>query len=129
MIMILLVLSLVYLVLTVISILSSFDSYKYYKKTYNLIKNKEYILYSKDSKNRYITFTEKGEETYYLNNITYDKDDKSIKIIGDEYIFFDFFILFDLYTLYWYNKIKKEIIFNSMSIAEKRNYKLKEIGI
>ncbi len=101
--------------------------YKYYKQTYLAIKNKEYLLFNIDES--FIIFKPKGK----MNQLTWDeeiiyfKSSKSIKLTNG-YINRTFIMtLFDPYTKYWHNKIKKEILINSRTLAQIREDKLKQL--
>jgi hypothetical protein len=126
------------------------ENYKYYKPTYLALKNKEYLLYDYGSESL-ITFKpvdkikkmndmKASGDTfwslppniyqYMLDDkaeIIYFKSGESIKLINAHYIHTHFMLFCDLYTLYWHKKIKKQILLNSMTIAESRDYKLKQL--
>jgi hypothetical protein len=119
------------------------ENYKYYKPTYLALKNKEYLLYDYGPES-FITFrpadkvkkmNEMRTSGHILwgdllddkDEIIYFKSDEDIKLINKHYIHTDFMLLCDLYTLYWHKKIKKQILLNSMSIKESRDYKLKQL--
>ena len=110
--------------------------YKYYKLTYEALKNKEYILSSNDES--FITFKPKdkvmattgkfgfNQWQFDDDEILYFKEGGSIKLIND-YIHTRSGPFFDPYTLYWHKKIKKEILYNSRSIEQIREDKLKQL--
>lgn len=118
--------------------LTTRPTYKYYKLTYLALKNKEYILSSNNES--FITFKPKdkvmastgkfgfNQWQFDDDEILYFKQGGSIKLIKD-YIHTRSGLFFDPYTLYWYKKIKKEILYNTRTIAEIREDKLKELGI
>jgi hypothetical protein len=120
------------------SFLTTRPTYKYYKLTYLALKNKEYILSSNNES--FITFKPKdkvmastgkfgfNQWQFDDDEILYFKQGGSIKLIKD-YIHTRSGLFFDPYTLYWYKKIKKEILYNTRTIAEIREDKLKELGI
>lgn len=110
--------------------------YKYYKLTYEALKNKEYILSSNDES--FITFKPKdkvmattgkfgfNQWQFDDDEILYFKKGGDIKLIK-EYIHTRSGPFFDPYTLYWHKKIKKEILYNSRSIEQIREDKLKQL--
>ena len=110
--------------------------YKYYKLTYEALKNKEYILSSNDES--FITFKPKdkvmattgkfgfNQWQFDDDEILYFKKGGDIKLIKD-YIHTRSGPFFDPYTTYWYKKIKKEILYNSRSIEQIREDKLKQL--
>lgn len=110
--------------------------YKYYKLTYEALKNKEYILSSNDES--FITFKPKDKVMVPIgkfgfnqwqfddDEILYFKKGGDIKLIKD-YIHTRSGPFFDPYTTYWYKKIKKEILYNSRSIEQIREDKLKQL--
>lgn len=110
--------------------------YKYYKLTYEALKNKEYILSSNDES--FITFKPKdklmattgkfgfNQWQFDDDEILYFKKGGDIKLIKD-YIHTRSGPFFDPYTLYWHKKIKKEILYNSRSIEQIREDKLKQL--
>lgn len=110
--------------------------YKYYKLTYEALKNKEYILSSNDES--FITFKPKdkvmattgkfgfNQWQFDDDEILYFKQGGDIKLIKD-YIHTRSLPFFDPYTLYWHKKIKKEILYNSRSIEQIREDKLKQL--
>ena len=119
------------------SFLTLRPKYKYYKLTYLALKNKEYILSTNDES--FIAFKPKdkvmatgkfgfNQWRFDDDEILYFKQGGSIKLIKD-YIHTRSGLFFDPYTLYWYKKIKKEILYNTRTIAEIREDKLKELGI
>ena len=128
---------LIYCMLWFISYLTLKHNYKYYKPTYLAIKNKHYLLYSNDED--FITFRpkEKMDLPNWLNlsceEILYFKGSESIKLKsyqnGHHYIHKDFVPFFDPYTVYWYWKIKKQMLLHTRSIAEIRQDKLKQLNI
>jgi hypothetical protein len=119
------------------------ENYKYYKPTYLALKNKEYLL--DDSGSESFLMFRPVEKIQKMNEmrasgriywslslddnkeIVYFKSDETIKLLNRHYIHTDFMLLCDLYTLYWHKKIKKQILLNSMSIEESRDYKLKQL--
>lgn len=108
------------------------SSYKYYKKTYNLLHSKAYVLTDSD---KFLTFRPKSEQDNYnfSQEIIYFKDSTGlkgdIKLANGGYIHRDTVILWsDPYTMYWYFKIKKEILINS-SIENMRDNTLSKLGI
>lgn len=109
--------------------------YKYYKLTYLALKNKEYILASNDES--FITFKPKdkvmatgkfgfNQWQFDDDEILYFKQGGDIKLIKD-YIHTRSGPFFDPYTMYWHKKIKKEILYNTRTIAEIREDKLKQL--
>lgn len=109
--------------------------YKYYKLTYEALKNKEYILSSNDES--FITFKPKDKvmattgkfgfnQWQFDDEILYFKKGGDIKLIKD-YIHTRSVPFFDPYTMYWHKKIKKEILYNSRSIEQIREDKLKQL--
>jgi hypothetical protein len=119
------------------------ENYKYYKPTYLALKNKEYLLDDSGS-DSFLTFRPaakvknmnqmraSGHIIWSLllddkDEIIYFKSDESIKLINKHYIHKNFMSYCDLYTLYWHKKIKKQILLNSMTTAESRDYKLKQL--
>lgn len=110
-------------------------TYKYYKVTYDVIKSKEYVLSSNDRD--FISFLPKSKEltrkrNYFFipsldDEILYFKDTEGIKLIKG-YIHKNDFFWFDPYTVYWYKKIKTQIMINS-SVENMREYKLRQLKI
>ena len=110
--------------------------YKYYKLTYEALKNKEYILSSNDES--FITFKPKDKVMAPIgkfgfnqwqfddDEILYFKKGGDIKLIKD-YIHTRSGPFFDPYTMYWHKKIKKEILYNTRTIAQIREDKLKQL--
>lgn len=111
--------------------------YKYYKLTYLALKNKEYILSSNDES--FITFKPKDKVIantgkFGFNQWQFDDDDEilyfkqggDIKLLKD-YIHTRSGLFFDPYTMYWHKKIKKEILYNTRTIAQIREDKLKQL--
>ena len=103
-------------------------NYKYYKPTYEAIKNKEYLLYRNDQD--FITFRPKDKMDIPIwvfndDEILYFKENDTIKLTKG-YIHKDFMPFFDPYTVYWHNKIKKQITINS-SLENMREDKLKQL--
>lgn len=110
--------------------------YKYYKLTYLALKNKEYILASNDES--FITFKPKdkvidttgkfgfNQWQFDDDEILYFKQGGDIKLIKD-YIHTSSAPFFDPYTMYWHKKIKKEILYNTRTIAQIREDKLKQL--
>ncbi len=109
------------------------EDYKYYKKTYILLNSKTYVL--TDTNDSFLTFRPKSKQ-YDISNcdeILYFKDSTglkgNIKLTNRGYIHRDTVILWsDPYTIYWYFKIKKEIIINS-SVENMRDSTLSKLGI
>lgn len=125
------------LILTwLLSYLTLRPKYKYYKLTYEALKNKEYILSSNDES--FITFKPKdkviattgkfgfNQWQFDDDEILYFKQGGDIKLIK-EYIHTRSGPFFDPYTMYWHKKIKKEILYNTRTIAEIREDKLKQL--
>jgi hypothetical protein len=119
------------------------ENYKYYKPTYLVLKNKEHLL-DDSGPSDFITFKPAAKIKRFnemkasghiiwselwddKDEIIYFKSDGDIKLLSKHYIHTDFMLVFDLYTLYWYKKIKKQILLNSMSVCESRDYKLKQL--
>ena len=110
--------------------------YKYYKLTYLALKNKEYILSSNDEsiitfkpKDKVIATTGKfgfNQWQFDDDEILYFKKGGDIKLIKD-YIHTRSGPFFDPYTTYWHKKIKKEILYNTRTLAEIREDKLKQL--
>jgi hypothetical protein len=114
------------------------SKYRFYKVTYLALKNNDYELSRND--HDFITFTCKnfdGEYNRYytvcpitgvinFNEITFFKDGGSIKLVSS-YLHRSFMLAFDPWSLYWYRKIKKEIMWNSRTLAEIREAKLKRL--
>lgn len=106
--------------------------YKYYKKTYDLLNSKTYVL--TDTNEQYLTFREKSKkyDIFYCDEILYFKDDDSlkgdIKLTNSGYIHVNNMLWMDPYTMYWYHKIKKQIIINS-SVENMRDNTLSKLGI
>lgn len=104
------------------------DRYKYYKQTYLAIKDKEYLFYSKEGDIRF-RHKEDIDDTFnrglYFTKEIILYDDGTIKLLDGVYLHKS--VGFDPYSLYWFYKIKKEMMFNSMSVVEKRDYKLKQL--
>ena len=110
--------------------------YKYYKLTYLALKNKEYILSSNDES--FITFKPKdkviantgkfgfNQWQFDDDEILYFKQGGDIKLLKD-YIHTRSGPFFDPYTMYWHKKIKKEILYNTRTIAQIREDKLKQL--
>jgi len=117
-------------------ILNIRHKYKYYKLTYLALKNKEYILSSNDES--FITFKPKdkvmattgkfgfNQWQFDDDEILYFKKGGDIKLIKD-YIHTRSGPFFDPYAMYWHKKIKKEILYNTRTIAEIREDKLKQL--
>ena len=125
--------TIVYLLFYVITISTLKENYKYYKPTYEALKNKEYLLdYESDliifrpaeKVNKLKTMKAKG---LFDEEIVYFKSSEDIKLLNSHYIHKNFMPYCDFYTLYWHRKIKKQILLSSMSIAESRDYKLKQL--
>lgn len=117
------------------SFLTLRPKYKYYKLTYLALKNKEYILSSNDES--FITFKPKDKVMatgkFGFNQWQFD-DDEILYFKGDEtirltngYIHTRSGPFFDPYTTYWHKKIKKEILYNTRTIAQIREDKLKQL--
>ena len=126
--------TILYVVLCVILLwLPSFiiflPKYKYYKATYLAIKNKEYVLFLYGDRIIYFRRPKDLNKPIFANcpEIHYFKDNSSIKMLDNVYLHRD--IGFDPYSLYCFNKIKNQIIFNSMSVEDLRDYKLKQLNI
>jgi len=111
-------------------------NYKYYKPTYLAIKNKQYLLYRNDEdfitfrpKDKVIATTGKfgfNQWQFDDDEILYFKQGGDIKLIK-EYIHTRSGPFFDPYTMYWHKKIKKEILYNTRTIAQIREDKLKQL--
>lgn len=131
--------TIVYLIFYVITTSTLKENYKYYKPTYEALKNKEYLLdYESDlimfrpaeKVNKLKTMRANGHIVWDLddeNEIAYFKSSEDIKLLNSHYIHKNFMPYCDFYTLYWHRKIKKQILLSSMSIAESRDYKLKQL--
>ena len=110
--------------------------YKYYKLTYLALKNKEYILSSNDEsiitfkpKDKVIATTGKfgfNQWQFDDDEILYFKGDETIRLTNG-YIHKNLMPFFDPYTQYWHKKIKNEILYNSRSMAQIREDKLKQL--
>lgn len=118
-----------YLMMAFASVLTLSYKYKNYKETFLLLS--QYKLVQNDK--RYILLTNKEEVSkygnrsfLYNNEIYYDKKDTSIKL-NDGYIFNSSMLYFDLYSLYWYHKLKKEFFRKTMTLAELREEKLNKL--
>jgi hypothetical protein len=137
------VFSTVYFTLYLITFLTLKENYKYYKPTYLALKNKEYLL-DDFGPSDFITFKPAAkiqklndmkvsghiiwsEFLEYTDEIIYFKNDENIKLINKHYIHTSPMLFCDLYTLYWHKKIKKQILLNNMTVAESRDYKLKQL--
>lgn len=121
-----------YLTMSFSTFLTLMSEYKYYRKTYLAIKNKEYLLFSNDE--TYITLRVEDHMKYNKwwifddKEILYFHGKGTIKLIKG-YIHNNEMLYFDLYTKYWYVKIKKEILKLTRTKAEIRDDKLKQLNI
>lgn len=99
--------------------------YKYYKKTYLALYSKTYVVKNDDM--NYLTFSHKSgkdhNEIIYFGCLNGD-----IKLI-EGYIHKDQTMFWvDPYTMYWYYKIRKQIMINS-SVENSRDNTLRKLGI
>ncbi len=105
--------------------LTLMPDYKYYKKTYDVLHSKTYVRTNDDMD--FLTFSHKSGKDH--NEIIYfgclNGDIKLIEgyIHKDQTMFWG-----DPYTMYWYYKIRKEIMINS-SVENIRDNKLIKLGI
>jgi hypothetical protein len=97
-----------YYLLSLSVVLTLSSKYKYYKLTYQLLYSGNYIFSTEND--MYIRFSRPNQvnNLWSSDEILYFKEDGAIKLI-DGYIHTSLMIWFDLYTLYWYFKIKKLI--------------------
>jgi hypothetical protein len=103
-------LPIIYFILSLSVMMAQFTTYKYYKLTYQFILSGNYIFSMEND--MYIRFSRPNQVNNYYSTdeILYFKEGGSIKLI-DGYIHKSLTIWFDLYTLFWYFRIKK-LIFN-----------------
>lgn len=90
--------------------MSHLTTYSYYNITYQVILSGNYIFSMENDKYIRLSRPSQVNNYYSTDEILYFKEDGSIKLI-DGYIHNNITIWFDLYTLFWYFKIKK-LIFN-----------------
>lgn len=117
------VLLFIFLVLWFATFMTNVSKYKYYKPTYLAIKNRVYINTIRD--NDEMRFVKDDDENHFsYNDIRLDSD-RSLKLIEGGYIFLT--VGFDPYSIYWFYKIKNEMKWQTMTLAEQRDYKLNQI--
>ncbi len=124
-----------YLAMSLASILTLMSKYKNYKETYLLLgkyilveNSKKYILLASKEEIDRISGINTGRDIRYLLNkeIYYEKKDGTIKL-NDSYIFNNSMLYFDIYSLYWYYKLKRRFIRKGMSLSELREEKLNKL--
>jgi hypothetical protein len=108
-----------YLMTSLATVLTLMSKYKNYKETYLLLN--KYILVE-NSKN-YIRLDSKDVNK---KEVYYDKKDGTIKL-NNSYIFNSSILYFDLYSLYWYYKLKRRFIKKGRSLSELREEKLNKL--
>ena len=103
-------LPIIYFILSLSVMMSHLTTYSYYNITYQVILSGNYIFSMENDKYIRLSRPSQVNNYYSTDEILYFKEGGSIKLI-DGYIHNNITIWFDLYTLFWYFKIKK-LIFN-----------------
>ena len=127
----------IFSVVTISCTLSLLSIHKYYKLTYLALKNETYQFYEKRGNLYYfrkVLINEKLSLYFGDDDMIFDMDDGSIKLINNEYIHNALFSYFDPYTFYWKIKLwnwfkqkKRTLLFNKHYILVDSH--IKSIGI
>ena len=115
----------------IIGIIACVDklSNREYSKTYNALLSGDYVNNTTFSFNSSIVVFAKPNDIYNQKPIVFYRDDRAIKLLNGGYIFGGIFNYLHISDMYWGYKLHKWFDENDPDIVNRRNNKLKELGI